>query len=436
MRTRAESGASIRACMEAKGQDNGECGDLRSLRVLMLVENLSVPADRRVWQECLALRRAGYDVTVVCPRGRERERASFARLEGVDIHRYDLRAAEGGTIGYVREYASACRHTRKLALRLHDRRRFDVVHASNPPDLLLPAVRTLRRRGSRFVFDHHDLAPELYLSRFGRGRDPIHRALLALERMSFRIADVVISTNETYRRIAIERGGKAPADVFVVRNAPDPVRFQGVRPNPALKQGRDHLLAYVGVIAPQDGVDYALRALALLRERRTDWHAVFLGSGDALPDMERLTIELGLENHVEFGGWADDERVGELLSTADVGLAPDPRSPLNDASTMIKVAEYMSMALPVVAFDLPESVVTADGAALFAADNDEAAFAQRVDDLLSDPDLRARLGAAGQARIAGPLSWSTSVEQLLAAYRRVLARPSGSRRRASLIPDL
>jgi glycosyltransferase involved in cell wall biosynthesis len=421
--------------MQSIRPDSGERGHRPAPGVLMLVENLSVPADRRVWQECLALRKAGYDVTVVCPRGDARDRDPFERLEGVDIHRYALRAAQGGTFGYLREYVSACWRTRRLALRLDDRRGFDVVHASNPPDLLLPAVRTLKRRGSRFVFDHHDLTPELYLSRFGRGRDPIYRALLALERVSFGIADVVISTNETYRRIAIERGGRASADVFVVRNAPDPVRFQAARPNPALKLGREHLLAYVGVIAPQDGVDYALRALALLRERRTDWRAVFLGSGDALPDMERLAVDLGLEDHIEFGGWAGDDRVGELLSTADVGLAPDPRSPLNDASTMIKVAEYMSMALPVVAFDLPESVVTADGAALFVAGNDEAAFADRVEDLLDDPELRARLGAAGRARIAGRLSWSTSEEQLLAAYRHVLARHPGRGGPVSFVAD-
>lgn len=394
----------------------------------MLVENLSVPADRRVWQECLALRKAGYDVTVICPRGDELDRDIFDRIEGVDIHRYDPRASKGGALEYLREYASACLRTRRLACRLHDQRKFDVVHASNPPDLILPAVWKLKRSGSRFVFDHHDLAPELYRSRFARARDPIYRVLLALERLSFRIADVVVSTNETYRRIAIERGGKAASDVFVVRNAPDPVRFQAARPNPALKQGREHLLAYVGVIAPQDGVDYALRALALLRKRRADWQAVFLGSGDSLPDMKRLAVELDLVDHVEFAGWAGDERVGELLATADVGLAPDPRSPLNDASTMVKVAEYMSMAVPVVAFDLPESVVTAEAAALFAAGNDEAAFADRVEDLLNDPELRARLGAAGQARIAGPLSWSTSEEQLLAAYRHVLTHKSASRR--------
>ena len=405
--------------MTSTGADRGGQEPGGQARVLMLVENLSVPSDRRVWQECLALRKAGYDVTVICPRGQS-DRILFEQVEGIDIHRYDLRPAGGGAAGYLREYASACWQTRRLALQLHHRRSFDVVHASNPPDLLLPAVLELKRSGSRFVFDHHDLSPELYLSRFDRRPDLIYRVLRRLERLSLRMADVVISTNETYRRIAVQRGGKAESDVFVVRNAPDPDRFRTDSSNPALKRGRRHLLAYVGVIAPQDGVDHALRALAILRERRDDWHALFLGAGDALPEVERLANELGLDDHVEFAGWADDALVGEVLATADVGLAPDPRSPLNDASTMVKVAEYMSMGVPVVSYDLPESVVTAEGAALFAAGNDETAFADRIAELLTDPELRARLGAAGRARIEGPLSWSESEAQLLAAYRRTL----------------
>ena len=253
----------------------------------MLVENLSVPSDRRVWQECLALRRAGYDVTVICPRGDDRDRDALRSTRGrrhpplrpSSSAGRNLRISPRIRIG-VLAHAQACAPSCTI------NGRSTLSTPSNPPDLLLPVVRTLKRSGSRFVFDHHDLAPELYLSRFGRGRDPVYRALLALERASFGIADVVVSTNETYRRVAIERGGKAPEDVFVVRNAPDPVRFQAARPNLALKQGREHLLAYVGVIAPQDGVDHGLRALALLRERRTDWRAVFLGSGDALPGDE------------------------------------------------------------------------------------------------------------------------------------------------------
>jgi glycosyltransferase involved in cell wall biosynthesis len=400
-------------------------------RVLILVENLSVPADRRVWQECLALAAAGYDVSVICPAGADRDTQRFERRDGVDIHRFPLRPATGGPAGYLREYATAALRMRRLASRLAAVQPFDVVQACNPPDLLLLAVRKLKRRGARFVFDHHDLVPELYLSRFGRGRDLLYRGVCALEKLTFRLADVVISTNESYKQVAIGRGRKAPEDVFVVRNAPDPRRFAASVPDERLRRGKRFLLGYVGVIAPQDGVDHALRALARLRSRRDDWHAVFLGAGDALDAMRALASELGLADVVEFPGWAEDEQIVRLLSTADVCLAPDPRSPLNDRSTMIKVAEYMAMGRPLVAFDLPESIVTAGDAALFAPGNDEAAFAERIDALLDDPDLRSHLGRVGRERVEGHLAWRHSEAALLAAYEWVLGTASRGVERAA-----
>ncbi len=271
-------------------------------RALVLVENLSVPFDRRVWQECGALTRAGFAVSVICPQGRKRDREPFERREGVEIHRYPLRAATGGPAGYAREYGTALLATRRLALRLARQAPFDVVQACNPPDLLLPAVRVLRRRGAAFVFDHHDLVPELYESRFERGRDLLYRLTLAAERSTFRLADVVIATNESYRRVALERGGKRPEDVFVVRSAPDLARFAPVDPDPALRREDGHLLAYLGVMGPQDGVDHALRALALLRDRRDDWRAIFVGDGDVQPAMKELAGRLGLDDRVEFPG--------------------------------------------------------------------------------------------------------------------------------------
>ena len=390
-------------------------------RVLILVENLSVPSDRRVWQESLALQRAGYDVQVVCPAGETRDRERYEQREGVEIHRFPLRPASGGPIGYVAEYGLAFWRIRRLARRLAGRRGFDVVQACNPPDLLLMAARPLKRRGARFVFDHHDLVPELYLSRFGRGRGLLYRVLRALEGHTFRLADVVLSTNGSYKQVAVERGGVAEDDVFTVRNAPDPSRFRPVPPDEALKRGREHLLAYVGVIAPQDGVDYALRALAALHKRRGDWRAIFLGAGDALERMKELAAELGLDEDVEFAGWADDGDILRVLSTADVCLAPDPKSPLNDRSTMIKVIEYMAMGRPIVSFDLTESRVTAGDAALYAPANDESAFADRIEELLDHPELRLRLGEIGRARVEGPLAWRHSEDALLAAYRRALS---------------
>ncbi|MFI1825677.1 glycosyltransferase family 4 protein [Streptomyces sp. NPDC020412] len=390
-------------------------GDRTNRRALILVENLSVPFDRRVWQECTTLRDAGWQVDVVCPRGRKRDTEAEAVVDGVRIHRYPLRAATGGPAGYLREYGTALWHTARLARKVGP---VDVVHACNPPDLLFLPALWLKRRGARFVFDQHDLVPELYLSRFDRGKDLLYRAVCALERMTYRAADVVLATNESYRDVAVRRGGQHPDDVFVVRSAPQTDRFQPVDPEDELKNGKQHLLCYLGVMGPQDGVDYALRALAKLRDEigRTDWHAVFVGSGDAFDAMVELSQRLGLADQVQFTGRIPDADLVRYLSTADVCLSPDPRNPLNDVSTMNKVLEYMAMGRPIVSFDLKEARVSAGDAALYAPANDEAAFAKLVAMLLDDPEKRARMGEIGQERINGPLAWRNSQASLLAAY--------------------
>lgn len=390
-------------------------------RTLVLVENLSVPFDRRVWQECVTLTRAGFDVSVICPRGTKRDREPFERRDGVDIHRYPLRVATGGPLGYVPEYATALLRTRRLALQLARSAPFDVVHACNPPDLLLPAVRVLKRRGAAFVFDHHDLVPELYESRFGRGRDLLYRLTLAAESRTFRLADVVIATNESYRRIALERGKKRPEDVFVVRSAPDLERFKPVEPDESLRRGKRYLLAYLGVMGPQDGVDHALHALSRLRERRNDWHAIFIGDGDVHAEMRVLAEKLGLGAAAEFTGRIPDADVLRILSTADVCLAPDPKNPLNDVSTMNKIVEYMATARPVVSYDLVEARVSAGEAALYARPNDTADFASRIEMLLDDPERRRRMSEIGRSRVEEELSWEYSRRALLEAYERALA---------------
>ncbi|MFF7475798.1 glycosyltransferase [Streptomyces sp. NPDC008092] len=395
------------------GNATGGAGTDR--RALILVENLSVPFDRRVWQECTTLRDAGWTVDVICPQGSKRDTEPEAEIDGVRIHRYPLRAATGGPAGYLKEYGSALWHTARLARKVGP---VDVVHACNPPDLLFLPALWLKRRGARFVFDQHDLVPELYLSRFGRGEDLLYRAVRALERWTYRAADIVLATNESYRDVAIRRGGRRPEDVFVVRSAPAVERFQPVPPEPELKRGKPHLLCYLGVMGPQDGVDYALRALAKLRDDlgRTDWHAVFVGSGDAFDAMVELSRQLGLGDQVQFTGRIPDADLVRYLSTADVCLSPDPCNPLNDVSTMNKVLEYMAMGRPIVSFDLKEARVSAGEAAVYAADDDEAEFAGLVAQLLDDPDRRARMGKIGQERVGGPLSWRNSQASLLAAY--------------------
>ncbi|MEU6162664.1 glycosyltransferase family 4 protein [Streptomyces tanashiensis] len=384
-------------------------------RALILVENLSVPFDRRVWQECTTLRDAGWEVHVICPRGEKRDTEPEAVIDGVRIHRYPLRAATGGPAGYLREYGSALWHTIRLARRVGP---VDVVHACNPPDLLFLPALWLKRQGARFVFDQHDLVPELYLSRFDRGEDLLYRGVCALERMTYRAADIVLATNESYRDVALRRGGKRPEDVFVVRSAPDIDRFHPVPAEPELKRGKPHLLCYLGVMGPQDGVDYALRALAKLRDElgRTDWHAVFVGAGDAFDAMVELSRRLGLSEQVQFTGRIPDADLVRYLSTADVCLSPDPCNPLNDVSTMNKVLEYMVMGRPIVSFDLREARVSAGDAAVYASADDESEFAGLIARLLDDPEERARMGKIGQERISGQLSWRHSQQSLLAAY--------------------
>jgi glycosyltransferase involved in cell wall biosynthesis len=280
----------------------------------------------------------------------------------------------------------------------------------------------LKRAGTAFLFDHHDLVPELYLSRFGRGPDLLYRVTLALERRTFRLADVVVATNESYRRVALERGEKREEDVFVVRSAPDLARFTQVEPDPTLRRGKEHLLAYLGVMGPQDGVDHALRALALLARRRDDWHAVFVGSGDVADRMYTLAAELGLHQRVDFPGRLPDEDVRRVLSSADVCLSPDPKNPLNDLSTMNKIVEYMAMSRPVVSYDLVEARVSAGDAAVYVKANDEEDFARAVELLLDDPGRRLEMGRLGRRRVEEELSWEHSERALLAAYERALAK--------------
>jgi glycosyltransferase involved in cell wall biosynthesis len=390
--------------------------------VLILVENLSVPADRRVWQESRALVDAGMKVTVVCPTGAKHDREREVVIEGVRVLRYPLRTAAGGVLGYLREYLVALWSTLRLAIKVRREGPIDIVQACNPPDLLFLVALALRPGGTRFVFDHHDLVPELFLSRY-----PDRRILYWLtrcaERLTFASADAVISTNDNYRKIAIERG-KVPADkVVVVRSAPDLNRLVQVEPDLGLRRGKSYLLAYLGVMGAQDGVDYALRAVQLLRDEvgRDDFHCVFMGAGDELDDMVALSKELGIADIVDFPGWADDELIQRCLSTADVCLSPDPLTPFNDVSTMNKVVEYMAMGRPLVSFDLVETRVSAGDAAVYVPANDEHAFAKAIDVLLADPQGRRQMGELGRRRVEQKLSWERSRQALVSFYQEMLS---------------
>jgi predicted ATP-grasp superfamily ATP-dependent carboligase/glycosyltransferase involved in cell wall biosynthesis len=389
----------------------------RPRRALIIVENCPVPGDRRVWHEALSLRRAGWDVTVLAPHAWNREpEPDNEVMEGVQIRRFTLRPAEESPLSYLGEYGTAMWRIWREVRDLAKERPFDVIHACNPPDFLLLGAIGQRRRGTRLIFDHHDLAPEMWSGR-SEGSGWLARcALLAMERFAFSIADVALVTNGSVARLAVERNPIAAENVFVVRNGPMLERFRPVPPDAALKRGRRHLLAYVGVMGPQDGVDHALLALSHLRRARDDWHAIFVGPGEMLPALEQLASELGLEDHVEFCGHGSDAEVRRAICSADVCLAPDPRNPYTDRSTLVKIAEYMALGRPTVSYDLAESRVTAGDAALFATNNDPAEFADRIAVLLDDPELRRRLGEIGRQRVESGLAWEHSEQALMTAY--------------------
>lgn len=377
-----------------------------SPRVLIIIQNLHVPFDRRVWLECQSLRRAGYDVTVVCPAGPASKPHEV--IDGVEVLTYRSRPSTGGARGYVVEYAHSFLATARLVAKARRRGRIDVLQACNPPDIFWPIARWLRLRdGTKFVFDHHDLCPELFRSRFGSGGGLALRGLLLMERATFRTADAVTSTNGSYARVAMTRGGKPPEAVTVVRTGPDPARLKRGAADPELRRGRRYMVAYLGVMGPQDGVDIVIDAADhIVHEMgRDDVTFVLVGGGDCYEELVQRRDRLGLQEHVTMTGRVPDATVASVLSTADVGLSPDPSNPLNDVSTMNKTMEYMAFELPVVAFDLVETKVSAGAAAVYAEPNDVGSYARAIVDLLDDVDRRHLMGIRGRLRVLDELAW-------------------------------
>jgi glycosyltransferase involved in cell wall biosynthesis len=391
-------------------------------RVLIIVQNLPVPFDRRVWLECQALVSAGYRVAVVCPKGSGDP--AYEVVDTVELHKYRPYAPGGSKLSFIAEYAYSFLATARLALRARRSGRFAVIQACNPPDIFWPIAVLFRAfEGTRFVFDHHDLCPELYESRFPDGPKLPYRALRALERRTHRAANHVIATNDSYRDIAIRRSGKAASDVTVVRTGPDPQRLRRGPADPAQRRGRRFLAAYIGVMGPQDGVDIVVRAADIVvRELgRDDIAFTLIGSGDCFADLVALRDELGLADHVEFTGRAPDELVSRILSTAHVGLSPDPKNPLNDVSTMNKSMEYMAFELPVVAFDLRETRISTGDAAVYVTPNDVHEYAEAIVKLMDDEPKRARLGALGRDRVEQELAWCHQERAYLGVYQRLTA---------------
>lgn len=394
---------------------------LKGRHVLIIVENLPLPFDRRAWQEARTLKAAGAHVSIICPTGRGYEKRHEV-IDGIDIHRHTLPLEASGALGFLAEYGAALFWETLLAWKIFLKRRFDVIHGCNPPDLIFLVALPFKALGVRYIFDHHDINPELYEAKFGK-RGFFWRLMLLFEKLTFKVADVSIATNRSYRKIAIERGGMAPERVHVVRSGPDLSRLRQVDPVPDWKNGRAHMVGYVGVMGEQEGIDLLIRAVEhIVRNHgRQDVQFVLVGGGPALEDLKAMTAERDLVDYITFTGRAPDKDLFEVLSTMELGVNPDRVNAMNDKSTMNKVMEYMSLSKPMVQFDVTEGRFSAKDASLYAAPNDTRDMAAKILELVDDPELREEMGSSGRRRVVEELNWQHQIEPLLAAYKQALA---------------
>jgi glycosyltransferase involved in cell wall biosynthesis len=392
-------------------------------KVLIVVENLPVPLDRRVWLEATTLTAAGYHVSVICPMGRGWDKA-YEEIDGVHIYRHpEPPEAHSGAVAYAKEYAHAIRHWFRLAKVVQREQGFDVIHGCNPPDLIWLLARRYRGQGVKYLFDHHDVCPELFEAKFNQ-QGMLYKMMLWWERITFRYADVSIATNESFRAIAQRRGKMAADDVFVVRSAPRIEKFKPGKGDQSARKGAKTLIGYVGVIGQQEGMDLLVDAADHLINKlgKTDVHFAIVGFGPTVGEVQDDVKAHGLDEYFTFTGALYDEALLDVLNACDIGVAPDPHNAMNDISTMNKVMEYMTLEKPSVQFELTEGRASAGDASLYAKSNDPEDFARCLAQLIDDPDMGAEMGKRGRKRVLENLSWDHSVPHLLAAYDRIYAK--------------
>ncbi len=392
----------------------------KNKRVLIIVENLPLPFDRRVWQEATTLKQSGYQVSIICPEGKGYEKR-FEVIEGIHIYRHPLPFEADGALGYLLEYSTALFWEFYLAWKIQLTRGFDIIHACNPPDLIFLIAVFFKLLGKKFVFDHHDINPELYEAKFGK-KDIFYKLMLLFERLTFKSADVSIATNESYKRIAIQRGGMDSNKVFIVRSGPSLERLKIVPPVESLKNGRKYLVGYVGVMGKQEGIDYLLESVKYIVYTlgRTDIQFGLVGGGTEIDNMKRMASDLGVSEYVTFTGRVPDKELLEMLNTSDICVNPDIANEMNDKSTMNKIMEYMALGKPIVQFDLAEGRVSAQKSSLYALKNNATDFADKIVELLEKPELMEKMAKIGKARVINELEWCHEEPKLLAAYAALI----------------
>ena len=393
--------------------------------ILIVIENLPAPFDRRVWQEATTLRENGADVSIICPKMKGYDK-SYEQIDGIDIYRHPLPIEGHGAFGYLMEYGTAIFWEAWLSCKIFLKKRFHVIHGCNPPDLIFITALFFKLFGVKYVFDHHDINPELYLAKFDK-KDFFYRSMLFFERMTFRAADYSIATNESYKKIAIERGGMEADKVTVVRSGPSLKRLRLTDGDPVYKKGRDFLVGYVGVIGVQEGLDLLLESVQHIVEKRDDVQFAIVGSGTALDEIKLLADELGVKDYVDFYGRVSDEKLVDVLNTCDVCVNPDRPTEMNNLSTMNKIMEYMALRKPIVQYDLKEGRASALEASLYAENDNTQDFAEKIMFLLDHEEESKRMADFGYDRVLNTLSWEYEQVRLTDFYREVLGLPKRAR---------
>ena len=388
---------------------------LKGKHILIVVENLPVPFDRRVWQEANTLSENGAKVSIICPimKGYTKR---YEVINEIEIYRHPLPFEASGAIGYLLEYSTALFWEFWLSIKIYSKKKFHVIHGCNPPDLIFIVALFYKLFGVKYVFDHHDINPELFIAKYNK-KGFFYRLMVFFEKLTFKTANFSIATNESYKEIAIRRGGMDPIKVQVIRSGPKLDRLQILPPDVKYKKGRKFLIGYVGVIGEQEGIDLLLQSLKIIISKRQDIQLAIVGGGTHVEELKKLCSQLNLDDFVDFYGRVSDEVLVGVLNTADVCVNPDKPTEMNNLSTMNKIMEYMALKKPIVQFDLKEGRFSAVEASLYAKDIID--FSEKIEFLLDDEVLRFKMGNYGYDRVIKELSWDHESEKLVKFYERV-----------------